>query len=278
MAIAPDGSIFASTGYGANIIHKFDAVDLKGEPPPVTGRFYVFVDECHRTQGGDMNKQMKRWLAGAVFVGFTGTPLLRKDKLMTQDVFGTYIHTYKFHEGVADGVIMPIIMTAHMTNTSMKSADDQAPAPGIAMSTRSMCWWNQIEICGRARPISRAAIRLSGSDSGRGPEWKSPLGRRLVMNGVSLAVLGVLLPTLIHVSLFTLVFMTLGAYRSGAKVQWLLVVLYLSAIALILIAPPRALGVLRQTYSHSLRAVLRAEIDKDFVKLPVHEIEKHLAE
>ena len=49
------------------------------------------------------------------------------------------------------------------------------------------------------------------------------------------------------------------------------------AKSLILVAPPRALGVLRQTYSHSLRAVLRAEIDKDFVKLPVHEIEKHLA-
>jgi protein required for attachment to host cells len=47
--------------------------------------------------------------------------------------------------------------------------------------------------------------------------------------------------------------------------------------ALILIAPPRALGVLRQTYSHGLRAAIRAEIDKDFVKLPVHEIEKHLA-
>jgi protein required for attachment to host cells len=46
---------------------------------------------------------------------------------------------------------------------------------------------------------------------------------------------------------------------------------------LILIAPPRALGVLRQTYSHGLRAALRAEIDKDFVRLPVHEIEKHLA-
>jgi protein required for attachment to host cells len=47
--------------------------------------------------------------------------------------------------------------------------------------------------------------------------------------------------------------------------------------SLILVAPPRALGVLRQTYSHTLRAALRAEIDKDFVKLPVHEIEKHLA-
>ena len=55
-----------------------------------------------------MNKQMKRWLEGAIFIGFTGTPLLRKDKLMTRDVFGTYIHTYKFHEGVADGVILDL--------------------------------------------------------------------------------------------------------------------------------------------------------------------------
>jgi type I restriction enzyme R subunit len=90
------------------LVHKFDPADLRGPPPPVHGRFYVFVDECHRTQGGDMNKQMKRWLEGAIFIGFTGTPLLRKDKLMTRDVFGTYIHTYKFHEGVADGVILDL--------------------------------------------------------------------------------------------------------------------------------------------------------------------------
>src|SRR4051812_26570128 len=57
----------------------------------------------------------------------------------------------------------------------------------------------------------------------------------LAMHGASLAVLGVLLPTLIHVSLFTLVFMTLGAYRSGSKVQWVLVVLYVAAIVLILV-------------------------------------------
>ena len=90
------------------LINKFDVADLKGEPPPVSGRFYVFVDECHRTQGGDMNRQMKRWLEGAIFIGFTGTPLLRKDRRMTRNVFGTYIHTYKFHEGVADGVILDL--------------------------------------------------------------------------------------------------------------------------------------------------------------------------
>jgi protein required for attachment to host cells len=49
------------------------------------------------------------------------------------------------------------------------------------------------------------------------------------------------------------------------------------AKSLVIVAPPRALGVLRQSYSHELRKVLRAEIDKDFVRMPVYEIEKHLA-
>jgi len=47
--------------------------------------------------------------------------------------------------------------------------------------------------------------------------------------------------------------------------------------SLIVVAPPRALGVLRQSYSASVRNALRAEIDKDYVRLPVHEIEKRLA-
>jgi protein required for attachment to host cells len=47
--------------------------------------------------------------------------------------------------------------------------------------------------------------------------------------------------------------------------------------SMILVAPPRALGVMRQAYSHNLRNALRAEIDKDYVKMPVHEIEKRLA-
>ena len=62
----------------------------------------------------------------------------------------------------------------------------------------------------------------------------------LLSNGASIAVIGILLPTLIHVSLFTLVFMMLGAFRSGQKMQWVLVALYLAAIALILLAPPNA--------------------------------------
>ncbi|MFZ9938012.1 MAG: type I restriction endonuclease, partial [Luteolibacter sp.] len=50
------------------LIHKF-SLDLTGPSPPVHGRFYVFVDECHRTQGGAMNKQMKPSLEGGIFIG-----------------------------------------------------------------------------------------------------------------------------------------------------------------------------------------------------------------
>jgi protein required for attachment to host cells len=46
--------------------------------------------------------------------------------------------------------------------------------------------------------------------------------------------------------------------------------------SLILVAPPRALGMIRHVYSHVLRGAIRTEIDKDLVKHPVHDIEKHL--
>ncbi len=46
--------------------------------------------------------------------------------------------------------------------------------------------------------------------------------------------------------------------------------------SLIVVAPPRALGVMRQHYGHALKGAVRAELDKDYVKMPVHEIEKHL--
>ena len=110
------------------LIHKFDPSDLRGPPPPVHGRFYVFVDECHRTQGGDMNRQMKRWLENAIFIGFTGTPLLKRDadKLRTRDIFGTYIHTYKFHEAVADKVVLDLKYEARdvaQRLTSQKAID-----------------------------------------------------------------------------------------------------------------------------------------------------------
>jgi protein required for attachment to host cells len=47
--------------------------------------------------------------------------------------------------------------------------------------------------------------------------------------------------------------------------------------SVVLVAPPRALGMIRPVYSHALKGALRAEVDKDYVKMPVHEIEKRLS-
>ena len=118
------------------LIHKFDPADLKGPPPRVHGRFYVFVDECHRTQGGDMNRQMKRWLESAIFLGFTGTPLLKKDKVTTRDVFGTYIHTYKFHEAVADKVVLDLRYDAR--NVPQRITSPAAIEQYFAQKTRTL--------------------------------------------------------------------------------------------------------------------------------------------
>ncbi|WP_434404609.1 type I restriction endonuclease subunit R [Sphingobium sp. DN12] len=72
------------------------------------GDIYVFVDECHRTQSGQLHEAMKAILPHAMFIGFTGTPLLKDDKKTSLEVFGPYIHTYRFDEAVEDGVVLDL--------------------------------------------------------------------------------------------------------------------------------------------------------------------------
>lgn len=72
------------------------------------GKLFVFVDECHRTQSGKLHSAMKTILPDAMFLGFTGTPLMKKDKKKSLEVFGPYIHTYKFNEAVEDGVVLDL--------------------------------------------------------------------------------------------------------------------------------------------------------------------------
>lgn len=72
------------------------------------GKIFVFVDECHRTQSGKLHAAMQAIMPEAIFIGFTGTPLLKKDKKTSIEVFGTYIHSYKFNEAVRDGVILDL--------------------------------------------------------------------------------------------------------------------------------------------------------------------------
>ena len=87
------------------------------------GKVFVFVDECHRTQSGKLHTAMKAILPEAIFVGFTGTPLLKKDKQKSIEVFGTFIHTYKFDEAVADGVVLDLQYEARDIDQYITSQD-----------------------------------------------------------------------------------------------------------------------------------------------------------
>ncbi|MNI24069.1 Type-1 restriction enzyme R protein [compost metagenome] len=85
------------------------------------GDLYIFVDECHRTQSGKLHVAMKQILPEAMFIGFTGTPLMKKDKKKSIEVFGSYIHTYKFNEAVEDGVVLDIRYEARDIDQRVKS-------------------------------------------------------------------------------------------------------------------------------------------------------------
>lgn len=76
----------------------------------VKDKVFVFVDECHRTNSGKLHLAMKSIMPDSVFVGFTGTPLLKVDKehKTTATLFGGFIHTYKFDQAVNDGVVLDL--------------------------------------------------------------------------------------------------------------------------------------------------------------------------
>ena len=119
-----------------SLIHKFRSAEdpdygdfIKGLQSGIPsdfkpkGNLYVFVDECHRTQSGDLHEAMSKLLPGSVFIGFTGTPLLRKDKKRSIEVFGRYIHTYKYDEAVKDKVVLDLQYQAREVEQSLTSQD-----------------------------------------------------------------------------------------------------------------------------------------------------------
>lgn len=85
------------------------------------GDLYVFVDECHRTQSGKLHDAMKEILPSAMFIGFTGTPLLKADKQRSIEIFGRYIHTYKFDEAVKDKVVLDLRYEARDIDQNIQS-------------------------------------------------------------------------------------------------------------------------------------------------------------
>ena len=87
------------------------------------GNVFVFVDEAHRTQSGMMHTAMKALLPGAMFIGFTGTPLLKGDQKTSIEKFGSFIHTYKFDEAVDDGVVLDLRYEARSIDQELSSPE-----------------------------------------------------------------------------------------------------------------------------------------------------------
>ena len=87
------------------------------------GEFFVFVDECHRTQSGKLHRAMKTLLPDAMLIGFTGTPLLKSDKQRSIETFGPYIHTYKYDEAVQDEVVLDLRYEARDIDQNLTSQE-----------------------------------------------------------------------------------------------------------------------------------------------------------
>ena len=111
--------------FGRREVDDFDAFikDLESKPSVTVGEVFVFVDECHRTQSGKLHRAMKAIMPNAVFIGFTGTPLLKKDARTSLEVFGSYIHTYKFSEAVEDEVVLDLVYDPRDIDQRLGSAD-----------------------------------------------------------------------------------------------------------------------------------------------------------
>ena len=97
--------------YVFSLIQKFNQDVLPGEPYSNRRDIIVIVDEAHRTQYGSLAVNLHNALPNALYVAFTGTPLM-KDNEITRQVFGDYISRYGFQRAVEDGATVPLYYDA----------------------------------------------------------------------------------------------------------------------------------------------------------------------
>lgn len=83
------------------------------------GNIFVMVDEAHRTQYKNLAANMRNALPNACFIGFTGTPIDKKDR-STVHTFGTYIHTYTIEQAIRDGATVPIFYESRLPDVHIQ--------------------------------------------------------------------------------------------------------------------------------------------------------------
>ena len=123
------------------LVHKFDTASNNSKPVE-SSDIFVLVDESHRTQYGELNIKMKKVFPNACYLGFTGTPLMKKEK-NTMIRFGKLIHKYTIVDGVKDGAIVHLLYEGKMVEQSVnRNAIDKR----LEMITRNLNEKQQEEV------------------------------------------------------------------------------------------------------------------------------------
>ena len=91
------------------LINKFETVCRNHYLEPDSDKFYVFIDEAHRSQYSAMYNYMREVLPNATFIAFTGTPLIAKTKRNTYKKFGEPIHNYTMKRSIEDKITVPLV-------------------------------------------------------------------------------------------------------------------------------------------------------------------------
>ncbi|MDQ5920244.1 MAG: type restriction enzyme subunit [Pseudomonadota bacterium] len=103
------------------LIHKFETIKNENnnhnrrDTNFEDANIFVLVDESHRTQGGDLHKAMKKVFPRACYLGFTGTPLLKREKSSIIK-FGGLIHCYTIDQAVKDKAVLPLLYEGRLVD------------------------------------------------------------------------------------------------------------------------------------------------------------------
>ena len=115
------------------VVNKFETV-VKSGVSVDTPNTFILVDEGHRTQYGEINRRMQEVFKGAIYISFTGTPIMKRDRNIF-DKFGGLIHKYSLDDALKDKAIVPLIYEGKMVDQEVsKEAIDMR----LDMLTRNL--------------------------------------------------------------------------------------------------------------------------------------------
>lgn len=104
------------------LVHKFESARKNNSNFVDHDKdIFVLVDEAHRTQSGVANFEMNRIIPNACYIGFTGTPLMKKESESWRK-FGGYIDKYTIDDALEDRIILPLIYEGRYVDLKQNEA------------------------------------------------------------------------------------------------------------------------------------------------------------